>query len=81
LIYKKLIKKMGPSNPDTQPFATSVAYQSWMLSQIATEQNDHVNAAEQCRSVLEFQRFLNSADHDSIVSACHKILANQTPTK
>lgn len=71
-----LYRRVGSTNPEIQPNATSVAYQSWMLSQIAEEQNDKVQAAERCRAVLEFQRFLTAADHDSIVFTCQKIVSS-----
>jgi hypothetical protein len=50
-----------------------------MLSKIALQLNDHIEAGKQCQTVLDFQTFLGTADHDSFVSACEQAIKNPTP--
>ena len=69
-LYQKNFKRVGTNNAGAQGiYGRAIAYQSWMLSKIALQQNDHIEAGKQCRTVLDFQRFLGAADHDSFVSA------------
>lgn len=80
-IYKKNFKNSGSGGQDRQEtYGTAIAYLSSMLSKIATEQNDQMEAGKQCRTVLEFEGFLASTDHDSIVSACHQTVS-EPPSK
>jgi len=70
-IYQKNLKRVGSSVPGAREvYGRAIAYQSWMLSRIALQQNDQIEAGKQCRNVLNFQTFLAAADHDSFVSAC-----------
>jgi TonB family protein len=79
-IYQKNLKRVGSSNPGAREvYGRAIAYQSWMLSKIALQQNDHLDAGKQCRVVLDFQTFLGTADHDSFVSACEEAIKNPTP--
>jgi hypothetical protein len=50
-----------------------------MLSKLALQQNNHIEAAKQCRTVLDFQAFLGTVDHDSFVSTCEQAIKNPTP--
>ncbi len=79
-IYQKNLKRVGSSNAGAREvYGRAIAYQSWMLSRIALQQNDHIEAGKECRRVLDFQTFLGTADHDSFVSACEEVLKNPTP--
>jgi TonB family protein len=79
-IYQKNLKRIGSSNPGARDvYGRAIAYQSWMLSKIAFQQNDHVEAAKQCHNVLDFHAFLGTADHDSFVSACEQAIKGPTP--
>jgi hypothetical protein len=79
-IYQKNLKRVGSSQPGAREvYGRAIAYQSWMLSTIALQQNDHIEAGKQCRTVLDFQTFLNTADHDSFVSTCEQAIKNPTP--
>jgi TonB family protein len=70
-IYQKNFKKAGPGNPGArQVYGQAIAYQAWMLWKLASERNDSADAVTQCRTVLEFQSFLGTADRESFVSAC-----------
>jgi tetratricopeptide (TPR) repeat protein len=70
-IYEKNLKRVGSKAPKAAGvYGRAIASQSWMLSRIASQQNDQTEAAKQCRRVLDFQNFLSAADHDSFVSAC-----------
>jgi|HubBroStandDraft_1064217.scaffolds.fasta_scaffold00210_8 TonB family protein len=78
-IYQKNFKGVGSSRPGAREvYGRAIAYQSWMLSKIALQQNDHIEAGKQCRTVLDFQTFLDTADHDSFVSACEQATKNPT---
>jgi tetratricopeptide (TPR) repeat protein len=70
-IYQKNLKRVGGNASGARDvYGRAIAYQSWMLSRIALQQNDQIDAGKQCRTVLDFQTFLAAADHDSFVSAC-----------
>jgi tetratricopeptide (TPR) repeat protein len=79
-IYQKNFKRVGSSQPGAREvYGRAIAYQSWMLSKIALQQNDLIEAGKQCRTVLDFQTFLGAADHASFVSACEQAIKNPTP--
>jgi len=79
-IYQKNFKRVGASHPGArEAYGRAIAYQSWMLSKIALQLNDHIEAGKQCQTVLDFQTFLGTADHDSFVSACEQAIKNPTP--
>ena len=79
-LYQKNFKKAGASHAGAQEvYGRAIASQSWMLLKIALQQNDHIEAGKQCRTVLDFQTFLSTADHDSLVSACEQAIKNPTP--
>lgn len=78
-IYEKNFKNAGSSNPGArQTYGRAIAYQSWMLSKLARQQNNPYDVEKNCRTVLDFQVFLTPADHDSFISACGQ--ATATPT-
>jgi TonB family protein len=75
-IYRKHFKKAGSSNPGArQVYGAGIAKESWILSGIEREVKNDSESIKQCRIVIEFQEFLNTADRDSIVSACQKTIA------
>jgi tetratricopeptide (TPR) repeat protein len=77
-IYQKNFKRAGSKNPgDRQTYGRAIAYQSWMLSKLALQQGNHIEAGKQCHTVLDFQTFLSAVDHDSIVSACEQEIRNR----
>lgn len=79
-IYQKNFKDAGSSNPGgRQTYGRAIAYQSWMLSKLARQQNNPSEAAKECHTVLGFQSFLNSTDHDSFISACEQAIGAATP--
>ena len=79
-IYQKNFERVGSKQPGAREvYGRAIAYQSWMLSRIASQQNDQVEAGKRCRMVLDFQTFLGTADHDSFVSACEQAIKNPTP--
>jgi tetratricopeptide (TPR) repeat protein len=79
-IYQKNLKRVGSKNAGAREvYGRAIAYQSWMLSKIALQQNDHIEAGKQCRVVLDFQTFLVAADHDSLVSACEQAIKDPAP--
>ena len=79
-VYLKNYKEAGSDSPGAQQvYGRGIAYQSWMLSKIALQQNDHIEAGKQCRVVLDFQSSLGTADHDSFVSACEQASKNPIP--
>jgi tetratricopeptide (TPR) repeat protein len=70
-IYQKNLKRVeGTASGARDVYGRAIAYQSWMLSRIALQQNNQIEARKHCRTVLDFQTFLAAADHDSFVSAC-----------
>ena len=76
VIYQKNLKKIGSGNPGARQFyGAAIANESWMLSEVERHLNNHPEAINQCRTVLEFQDFLNTANRDSIVSGCQKTIA------
>jgi TonB family protein len=78
-IYQKNFKRVGSSNPGTQEaYGRAIAYQSWMLSKIALQQNDRIEANKQCRTVLDFRTFLGTTDLESFVSVCEQAIKNPT---
>jgi len=73
-IYKKDFRRVSSGHSGArQVYGRAIANQSWMLSKIAVQQNDKVEAARQCREVLDFETFLDAADHDRFVSACEQL--------
>jgi TonB family protein len=79
-IYQKNLKRIGSSNSGArEAYGRAIAYQSWMLSKSALQQNDRLEGAKQCRNVLDFQAFLAAVDHDSAVSACEKSINSPSP--
>jgi TonB family protein len=80
-IYQKNFKKVKTGHSSAREiYGRAIAYQSWMLSKIALQQNDRIEVGKQCRTVLDFQTFLDTADHDSFVSACEQSINNPVST-
>jgi hypothetical protein len=78
-IYEKTFKDAGTRNPGaSQTYGRAIAYQSWMLSKLAGQQNNPSDAARECHTVLDFQAFLSKTDHDSFVSTCEQATAAPT---
>jgi len=78
-IFQKNFKKVGSGNTSArQSYGRAIAYQSWMLSTLALQQNNKMEAAKQCRVVLDFQSFLSANDHDSFLATCQRAIANPT---
>jgi len=74
-IYKRNFKKVGSRNLSAQQvYGRAIAYQAWMLSKLASQRNDPVDADKQCRTVLEFQSFLSTTDRESFVSTCEQTI-------
>jgi TonB family protein len=70
-MFEKNFKKAGAGNPGAQQaYGRGIAQESWMLLKLARERGDSTDATKQCRTIMEFQSFLNAKDHDSVVSAC-----------
>lgn len=79
-ICQKNFKKAGSDDkPLRQKYGRPIAYQSWMLSKLALQQNDLVEAEKQCRTVLDFQAFLTPTDKNSYVLACQQITSTPAP--
>jgi TonB family protein len=78
-IYQKNFKRAGSGNPGPrQTYGRAIVYQSWTLSRLALEQNKKAEASKNCGIVLEFQAYLNAADHDSFVPSCQQIIATNS---
>jgi TonB family protein len=76
-ICQKNFKKAGSGNNALQQmYGRPIAYQSWMLSKLALQQGDSVEAGKQCRTVLDFQAFLTPTDQNSFVPACQQIISS-----
>lgn len=68
-IYKKVMK--GVEAPATRKvYGRAIAYQSWAL--LNMEPPKSAEAQKQCRTMLEFQDFLDAADRDSFLSKCEQ---------
>ncbi len=79
-ICQKNFKKAGSGNTALRlAYGHPIAYQSWMLSRLALQQNDTVEAGKQCRTVLDFQAFLTLTDRNSFVAACQQIISTPAP--
>ncbi len=79
-IYQKNFKDAGSNDPGgRQTYGRAIVYQSWMLSKLAQQQNNPSEAAKECHTVLDFQSFLSTTDHDSFVSVCEQATAIPTP--
>lgn len=73
-IYKKHFKAAGPGDSSgRQSDGATIARLSWMLSKIATDENNHSEAVKQCRTVLDFQRFVGAEEQNSFTSTCQQI--------
>jgi tetratricopeptide (TPR) repeat protein len=76
-VYRKNFKEAGSGNPAAQNlYGRAMVYLSATLSKLASRQNDQKDAAKHCRTVLEFQSFLSTTDHDSFVSGCQQVIWN-----
>jgi len=79
-IYRKNFKRVGSGNPGSQQaYGRAIAYQSWMLAKLASQQNDPAEASKQCGAVFEFQTFLSATDHESVVAACQDTIGHSGP--
>ena len=74
-IYEKNFAKTGSNNLSArQDYGRAVAYESWTLSKLASQQDNSIEAARHCRKVLDFQTFLAASDRDSFVSTCERAI-------
>lgn len=70
-IYQKNFKRVGKANAGPrQAYGRAIAYQSWALFNLAKQRNDPGDRSAQCRTLVDFQEFLRTADRESFVSAC-----------
>ena len=75
-IYKKHFKAVGSGNYNAQQtYGNVIAQLSWMLSKIAIEENNHSEAIKQCRTVLDFQKFLGPAEQSSFIPTCQQTVS------
>ena len=73
-IYRKNFNRAGSGNPGAQQvYGRAVAYQSSMLSKLASQKNDPAEVSRYCRTFLEFQNFLASEDRESLASTCQGV--------
>jgi TonB family protein len=73
-IYQQDFKKVGAGSPGAQQvYGRAIAHQSWVLFNLAKQRNDAGDADKECRTVLDFQNFLSTADRESFVSACQAL--------
>ncbi len=71
---RKNFKRVGPDANLKQKLGTEIAYRSWMLTLLALQQNDHVEAAKRCQSVMDYQQYLGTSYHDQALATCQKEL-------
>lgn len=77
-IYKKHFKAVGSSNSSAQQsYGATIARLSWMLSKVAMDENNHSEAVKQCRTVLDFQKFLGPAEQNSFTATCQQIVSDR----
>jgi tetratricopeptide (TPR) repeat protein len=70
-IYQKNFKRVGKANAGPrQAYGRAIACQSWALFNLAKQRNDPGDGSAQCRTLVDFQEFLRTADRESFVSAC-----------
>jgi TonB family protein len=80
-MLEKNFEKAGSGNPGAREvYGRAIAQESWLLLKLAKKRNDVADADKQCRTILDFQSFLNITDRDSVVSACQLDTTN-TETK
>ena len=59
-LYQKNFKSVGSGNPGArQAYGRAIGYQSWMLSKLATQENQSAEAAKQCRTLLRLRSVLS----------------------
>jgi len=76
-VYEQNFNKASSDHlTEREVYGRAIAYQSWMLSKIASLQNDQAETSKHCRTVLDFQTFLKTADHDSFVATCQQATLN-----
>jgi TonB family protein len=79
-IYQRNFKRVSSRQPRAREvYGRAIAYEALMLLKIAMQQNDHAEGSKQCRTVLDFQNFLDSSDHDSFVSLCGPAISGFIP--
>jgi TonB family protein len=77
-ILEKNFKRAGAGNPGTrQAYGRAIEQESSLLLKLAKERGDVPDINEQCRTISNFQSFLDSADRDSVLSACNLETTNQ----
>lgn len=77
-IYRKHFKAVGSRNSSAQQvYGAAIARLSSMLSKIEIEQNNHSEAVKQCRTVLDFQKFLTPAEQNSFTTTCQQMVSDR----
>lgn len=66
-IYRKVMKEVK-APAARKVYGRAIAYQSWALLNIGPPNS--ASLQKQCRTMLEFQDFLDAADRDSFLSKC-----------
>ncbi len=75
-LYQKKFKVASQNSGARQSLGQPIAYQSWMLSELALQQHQSGDAIKYCRTVVDFQEFLKPADHDLFVPSCIQTISN-----
>jgi tetratricopeptide (TPR) repeat protein len=71
-IFEKNLKRAGSGNPGIQQaYGRAIEQESSLLLKLAKERGDVPDINKQCRTISDFQSFLDSADRDSVLSECH----------
>lgn len=66
--------KAASRNPNAQAvYGRAIAVDSWILSELASQQHDQAEAARQCKSVLQYRSSLNPSDQK--IATCERMLA------
>lgn len=70
-ILEKNFKRAGGGNPGArQSYGRAIEQESSLLLKLAKERADVSEINKQCRTISDFQSFLDSADRNSVLSAC-----------
>jgi len=76
-ILQRNYEKTGSGNPGArQAYGRAAAQESWLLVQLAKKRHDAADLAKQCHDGGEFLGFLDSADRESVISACQSATAS-----
>lgn len=77
-IYQKAFKAAGSKNSgQQQAYGAAIARLSGMLSKIAMYENNHSQAIKQCRTVLDFEKYLDPTEQNTFTATCQQILSGR----